>query len=113
MPEARIPKGFPPPSLHIDPPAGGDSPDQSPSPGSAEKYWSNLPSTPLNSSASSGVSFFEVRLGHSAEYLALSSSHGSRPLSVSGRIASAGHSGSQTPQSMHSLRLITSMFSPS
>ena len=30
-----------------------------------------------------------------------------------GRIASAGHSGSQTPQSMHSSGWMTSMFSPS
>ena len=36
-----------------------------------------------------------------------------QPGSVSGLIASTGHSGSQTPQSMHSSRWITSMFSPS
>jgi hypothetical protein len=52
-------------------------------------------------------------LGHSAEYLVFSSSHRSIPLSVSGRIASAGHSGSQTPQSMHSDGLMTSIVSPS
>src|ERR1700754_4347319 len=88
--------------------------DQSPEPGSDEKYLSYLPSSPLCSSASAGVwSFLRVTLGHCAEKVLLSSSHFSRPLSVSGRIASAGHSGSHTPQSMHSLGLITSMFSPS
>jgi hypothetical protein len=35
------------------------------------------------------------------------------PGSVSGLIASIGHSGSHTPQSMHSSGWITSMFSPS
>jgi hypothetical protein len=35
------------------------------------------------------------------------------PGSVSGTIAWAGHSGSHTPQSMHSSGWITSMFSPS
>src|SRR3546814_9733831 len=74
-------------------------------PGSGEKYFSNLPSSPLCSSASSGVwSFLRDTLGHCAEKVLLSSSHFSSPLSVSGRIASAGHSGSHTPQSMHSLR---------
>jgi hypothetical protein len=34
-------------------------------------------------------------------------------ISVSALIASYGHSGSQTPQSMHSSGWITSMFSPS
>jgi hypothetical protein len=42
----------------------------------------------------------------------LSSSHLSRPGSVSGLIASTGHSGTQTPQSMHSSGWMTSMFSP-
>src|SRR5690606_37906495 len=37
---------------------------QSPSPGSGVKYFSNLPSSPLCSSASSGGSFFSVILGH-------------------------------------------------
>ena len=40
-------------------------------------------------------------------------SHFSSPGSVSGLIASTGHSGTQTPQSMHSSRWMTSMFSPS
>ena len=35
------------------------------------------------------------------------------PGSVSGLIASTGHSGTQTPQSMHSSGWMTSMFSPS
>src|SRR3546814_9428351 len=75
--------------------------DQSPAPGSGEKYFSNLPSSPLCSSASSGVwSFLRDTLGHCAEKVLLSSSHFSSPLSVSGRIASAGHSGSHTPQSI-------------
>ena len=58
-------------------------------------------------------SFLRVTFGHCAEKVVLTSSHFSRPFSVSGRIASAGHSGSHTPQSMHSLGLMTSMFSPS
>src|ERR1035437_5338109 len=37
----------------------------------------------------------------------------SRPGWVSGKMASAGHSGSQTPQSMHSSGWMTSMLSPS
>src|SRR6516225_7145811 len=37
----------------------------------------------------------------------------SSPGSVSGLIASTGHSGTQTPQSMHSSGWMTSMFSPS
>src|SRR3989442_8403619 len=86
---------------------------QSPAPGSPVKYLSYLPSSPLCSSASAGLSFLRVMLGHSAEKLVLSSSHFSSPLSVSGRMASAGHSGSQTPQSMHSLGLMTSITSPS
>src|SRR5437588_8282051 len=91
----------------------GPGQDQSPEPGSGVKYLSYLPSSPLCSSASAGLSFLRVMLGHSAEKLVLSSSHFSSPLSVSGRIASAGHSGSQTPQSMHSLGLMTSITSPS
>src|SRR5438132_1016942 len=87
--------------------------DQSPEPGSGVKYLSYLPSSPLCSSASAGLSFLRVMFGHSDEKLVLSSSHFSSPLSVSGRIASAGHSGSHTPQSMHSLGLMTSITSPS
>src|SRR5262245_59490567 len=87
--------------------------DQSPSPGSAEKYFSNLPSTPSNSFASAGGSFLAVMFGHLLAYSSLITSHFSRPGSVSGLIASAGHSGSQTPQSIHSSGWMTSMFSPS
>ena len=37
---------------------------QSPSPGSGVKYFSNLPSSPLCSSASAGLSFLRVMFGH-------------------------------------------------
>jgi hypothetical protein len=40
--------------------------------------------------------------GQTRAYSALMPSHFSSPASVSGLIASTGHSGSQTPQSMHS-----------
>ena len=60
-----------------------------------------------------GHRFFLVMLGQTAEYWRLRSSHFSAPGSVSGLIASTGHSGSQTPQSMHSSGWMTSMFSPS
>src|SRR3546814_6956268 len=77
--------------------------DQFPVPCSAEKYFSNLPSSPLWASASAGASPFDVILGHCAENVVFSSIHCSRPLSVSGKIAPAGPSGSHTPQSQHSL----------
>src|SRR6185503_6770369 len=92
-------------------PENGQS--QSPSPGASEKYFSNLPSTPSHSLASAGGSRFSVILGQAAAYFAFTSSHLSRPGSVSGLIASAGHSGSHTPQSMHSSGWMTSMLSPS
>src|SRR5690606_33314947 len=66
---------------------------QSPSPGASEKYFSNLFSTPSNSAASGGGSRFSVMLGQIAEYLVLISNQWSSPVSVSGLIASAGHSG--------------------
>src|ERR1700756_128606 len=91
-------------------PASGD---QSPSPALGEKYFSNLPSTPSNSLASAGDSFFWVIFGQDLAYSLFTSSHFSSPGSVSGLIASAGHSGSHTPQSMHSSGWMTSMFSPS
>src|SRR4030095_9378564 len=95
----------------------GDAPGitcaQSPSPGSGVKYLSYFPSSPLCSSASAGLSFLRVMLGHWVEKVACSSSHFSWPDSVSGKMASAGHSGSHTPQSIHSLGLMTRMFSPS
>src|SRR5579864_6112573 len=86
---------------------------QSPSPGFGEKYFSNLPSAPSNSLASAGDSFFWVIFGQDLAYSLFTSSHFSSPGSVSGLIASAGHSGSHTPQSMHSSGWMTSMFSPS
>jgi hypothetical protein len=43
-----------------------------------------------------------VIFGQAFAYSAFSDSHFSTPGSVSGLIASTGHSGSQTPQSMHS-----------
>src|SRR3981189_309888 len=76
--------------------------DQSPSPGFGEKYFSNLPSSPSKSLASGGDSFFWVMFGQLLAYSVFTSSHFSRPGSVSGLMASAGHSGSHTPQSMHS-----------
>ena len=81
--------------------------------GKFEKYFSNFPSTPSISLASGGGSRFSVMLGQAEAYFELSSSHLSRPGSVSGLIASAGHSGSHTPQSIHSSGWMTSMFSPS
>src|SRR6195952_5410853 len=76
--------------------------DQSPLPGAGEKYFSNLPSMPSKSLASAGDSFFWVIFGQLLAYSVFTSSHFSSPGSVSGLIASAGHSGSHTPQSMHS-----------
>jgi hypothetical protein len=58
-------------------------------------------------------SFLAVMFGQILAYSAFSKSHFSSPGSVSGLIASTGHSGSQTPQSMHSSGWMTSMFSPS
>ena len=48
-----------------------------------------------------------------SENFLLTSNHFSLPGSVSALIASTGHSGSQTPQSIHSSGLITSIFFPS
>src|SRR3984957_19492213 len=87
--------------------------NQSPVPGAGEKYFSNLPSMPSKSLASAGDSFFWVIFGQLLAYSVFTSSHFSSPGSVSGLMASAGHSGSQTPQSMHSSGWITSMLSPS
>src|SRR5262249_46456103 len=75
---------------------------QSPVPGSDEKYFSYLLGTPSNSLASAGGSFLVVMLGQVFANSAFRFSHFSRPGSVSGLIASTGHSGSHTPQSMHS-----------
>src|ERR1035437_1223475 len=87
--------------------------NQSPVPGLVEKYSSNLPSMPSKSLASAGDSFFWVMFGQLLAYSVFTSSHFSRPGSVSGLMASAGHSGSHTPQSMHSSGWMTSMLSPS
>src|SRR5262245_53978604 len=75
---------------------------QSPDPDSGEKNFRNFSGTPSQSLASGGASFLTVIFAQVLAYWALSSSHFSRPGSVSGLIASAGHSGSHTPQSMHS-----------
>src|SRR5215510_129623 len=86
---------------------------QSPVPEFGEKNFLNLSGTPSQSLASGGASFLTVILAQVFEYSALSSNHFSRPGSVSGLIASTGHSGSQTPQAMHSSGWMTSIFSPS
>src|SRR5262249_2881741 len=87
---------------------------QEPRPGFSEKYFSNLPSSRSKASASAGGSPLTVMLGQVREYSELTFSHlPSGSSSVSGLIASTGHSGSQTPQSMHSSGLMTRKFSPS
>src|SRR5258707_8961689 len=85
---------------------------QSPSPGFGEKNW-NLSGFPSQSLESGGGGFFIVMFGQTFAYSAFSRNHFSSPGSVSGLIASTGHSGTQTPQSMHSSGWMTSMFSPS
>src|SRR5947209_1797376 len=87
-------------------------PRQSPAPGFGEKYWS-LSGFPSHSLESDGGAFLTVIFGQIFAYSAFSDSHFSSPDSMSGLIASTGHSGSQTPQSMHSSGWMTSMFSPS
>src|SRR5262249_32358185 len=86
---------------------------QSPAPGSEEKYLSNLSFSSLYWSASGKAGFFEVILGHLSAYSRLTSSHFSKSGSVSGLMASTGHSGSHTPQSMHSSGWMTNILSPS
>src|SRR5579875_2222772 len=71
------------------------------------------PGLPLHSPGPGGTPPSRVILRQRAEYSRLISSHLPTPPSVSGLIASAGHSGSHTPQSMHSSGWMTSMFSPS
>src|SRR5687767_12816397 len=85
----------------------------SPLPGSGEKYFSYLPGTSFHASASGGGVPLRVMLGHLTEKSAFSFSQRSAFASESGRIAFGGHSGSHTPQSMHSSGWMTSMFSPS
>src|SRR5271155_3964773 len=87
-------------------------PPQSPAPGFGEKYWS-LSDFPSHSLESGGGTFLAVIFGQIFAYSAFNRSHFSTPASVSGSIASTGHSGTQTPQSMHSSGWMTSMFSPS
>src|SRR6516225_9152408 len=85
---------------------------QFPVPGLGEKYWS-LSGFPSHAFQSSGGAFLTVIFGQIFAYSAFNDSHFSRPGSVSALIASTGHSGSQTLQSMHSSGWMTSMFSPS
>src|SRR3984957_11141600 len=85
---------------------------QSPAPGFGKKNW-NLSGFPFQSLESGGGGFFIVMFGQTFTNSAFSRNHFSSPGSVSGLIASTGHSGTQTPQSMHSSGWITSMFSPS
>src|SRR5262252_6388034 len=87
-------------------------PPQSPAPGFGEKYCS-LSGFPSHSLESAGGAFLILILGQIFAYFAFSDNHSSSPGSVSGFMASTGHSGTQTPQSMHSSGWITSMFSPS
>src|SRR5882762_7080248 len=68
--------------------------NQSPVPGLGEKYCS-LPGTPSQALESAGGVFLVVIFGQLLEYSALSDSHFSSPGSVSGLIASTGHSGSE------------------
>src|ERR1700733_13103929 len=90
----------------------GRRPSQSPAPGFDEKYWS-LSGFPSHSLELGRGGFLTVIFGQSLAYSAFSERHFPSPRSPSGLIASTGHSGSHTPQSMHSSGWITSMFSPS
>src|SRR5258707_7671396 len=85
---------------------------QSPAPGFGKKNW-NLSGFPSHSLESGGGGFFIVMFGQTFANSVFSRNHFSSPGSVSGLIASTGHSGTQTPQSMHSSGWMTSMFSPS
>src|SRR5229473_8316910 len=85
---------------------------QSPEPGFGEKYW-NLSAFPSHSFQSGGGTFLTAIFGQIFAYSAFSDSHFSSPGSISALMASTGHSGSQTPQSMHSSGWMTSIFSPS
>src|ERR1700675_3895167 len=77
----------------------GRCPPQSPAPGFGEKYGS-LSGFPSHSLESGGGAFLTAIFGQIFAYSAFSDSHFSSPGSVSGLIASTGHSGTQTPQSM-------------
>src|SRR6185312_4138127 len=75
----------------------------------------NLSGLPSQSLASSGASFFSVITGHCFASSALSALNCPRPggSSSSEKIASAGHSGSHSVQSMHSSGSIARKFGPS
>src|SRR6516225_9453897 len=79
-------------------------PRQSPAPGFGEKYWS-LSGFPSHSLESGGGAFLTVIFGQILAYSAFSDSHFSSPGSLSALMASTGHSGSQTPQSMQFVRV--------
>src|ERR1700739_4613944 len=85
----------------------GRSPVQPPAPGFGEKYW-NLSGFPSHSLKSGGGAFLTVICGQIFAYSAFNDSHFSSPGSVSGFMASTGHSGTQTPPSMHSYGGVTS-----
>src|SRR5215472_8238914 len=74
---------------------------QFPVPGLGEKYWS-LSGFPSHAFQSGGGAFLTVIFGQIFAYSAFNDSHFSSSGSVSALIASTGHSGSQTLQSMHS-----------
>ena len=70
---------------------------------------SAFPARPFSASAPGNGGFLIGMFGHMLEYSRLTSSHCSVACgSESATIASAGHSGTQTPQSMHSSGLMTS-----
>jgi hypothetical protein len=74
---------------------------QSPAPGFGKKNW-NLSGFPSRSLESDGGGFLIEMFGQTFANSAFSRNHFSSPGWVSGLIASTGHSGTQTPQSMHS-----------
>src|SRR5210317_2001126 len=78
------------------------------------KYLSSLFGSFLCLLSGSSESFLVASTGQpDVDHLVLKSTHALPSSFVSGLMASSGHSGSHTPQSMHSSGLITSMFSPS
>src|SRR5258708_13087718 len=84
---------------------------QSPVPGFGDNRLA-LSDLSSHSFASGGGSRFTVMFVHTRAYSALMPSHFSSPASVSGLIASTGHSGSQTPHSIHPSALLPSTSSP-
>ena len=77
-----------------------------PLPGLGLKCFSNLFSTPFHWSLSSGGVPILFMFGQDSAYFLFISIHSFEDSSESSVIASAGHSGSQTPQSMHSSKSI-------